>query len=123
MGSLFIIMTIVYIGLDKGLLLLIRDEPYISTLQVELAADDPKQIPLYRISKPLVGIWGGGAKAFAATELNRHSRRYFHVSVLNIIKTYDGEEGYEVMTKIINRYPVGPCPDDFFKTEFEIKFW
>lgn len=48
-------------------------------------------------------------------------RRYIHIKVVNIIKSFDDQGD---MTVELNDYPVPKCTEDNFKSnDFEKKYW
>ena len=68
------------------------------------------------MSLPLLGIFSGGDKPFDAVDFNEESRKYFHVRVKNVIKTYDDAGKLKERSKY---YDVEPCSSSSFKTEYE----
>ena len=82
--------------------------------------DDDTKIKFIDISKPLLELWkGGDGDPFQTLELDRESRKYIHVRVNNIVKTY-GLDG--MMTAKDNYYPVVQCKSSFFTKPFEQKY-
>ena len=57
---------------------------------------------------------------FKKIALDYESRKYIHVSVNNVIKTYDNETKEETVT--VNKYPMELCSLDIMKSEYEIMF-
>jgi len=71
------------------------------------------------MAKPIFTILEGGSEdPFQTVELNEESRKYIHVRVNNIIKTYI--QGDEI--KIPNYYDVVRCSNEFMTSDFEKNF-
>jgi len=68
--------------------------------------DDDTKIKFIDIGKPLFEMWKGGeGDPFQTIQLDRESRKYIHVRVNNVIKTYENGQ----MTMKENFYPVVRC--------------
>ena len=69
----------------------------------------------------MIEIWQGGnddpEKNFVLTQ---QTKRYMHVNINQIIKTYD-QLGKETVT--VNKVPVGVCPEERFVSDYEKKFY
>jgi len=56
---------------------------------------------------PLVEILNGGSvDTYKTTDLDRESRKYMHLRLNNVIKSYDSDG---VLTKINKYYPIRRC--------------
>ena len=53
--------------------------------------------------------------------LDKESRKYIHVSLDNIIKTYHPETEEETVT--INKYPIEKCSSSIMRSEYEKNFF
>ena len=53
--------------------------------------------------------------------LDKESRKYIHVSLDNIIKTYHPETNEETVT--VNTYPIEKCSSSIMRSTYEKKFF
>ena len=68
------------------------------------------------MSKPILEIWRGGEDPFDTVELDRESRKYIHVRIDFITKTYDPVTGEETRTD--DYFEVSRCKEENFNDEF-----
>ena len=67
-------------------------------------------------TQPMFQIWHGGNKMKETVELDVDSRRYIHVTLKNIIHTYNSDGD---LIKTIVPSKVTQCSQELFKTDFE----
>ena len=70
------------------------NDPYVNSLEKGMTFEndnDKVYVIDEKVSKPMLGLWEGGMSPFGAVKLDRESRKYIHVRVNNIVKTYDKE--------------------------------
>ena len=66
------------------------------------------------MAKPIFTILEGGSEnPFQTVELDKESRKYIHVRVNNIVKTYD-EDGE--MNKTNNFFDLSKCQENFMSS-------
>ena len=79
-------------------------DPHLSSTTIGKDRYESKR-HLFKDVKPILEIWKGGeGDPFQSIELNRDSRRYLHVRINNIVKTYDNIT--KEQTKTNNYYPL-----------------
>ena len=91
-------------------------KPYINSLEKGMTFEEDNEkvfVAQTGVSKPMLGFWDGGISPFSAVTLDRESRKYIHVRVNNIVKTYD-KDGEQTVTE--NFYKLDECTEDNFKT-------
>ena len=74
------------------------DEPYIRQIKSDLK-NSTEKVQYKDVSKTILEIWEGEGNnpddLFNTVRLDRNSRKYVHIQVKNMIKTYDKNQNYE----------------------------
>jgi len=65
-------------------------------------------------------VLNGGDTPFQTLELNRDSRRYFHLSVVNADEFIEEETGK--VKEQISKHNFVSCSDKYLKTDYEKKY-
>ena len=69
----------------------------------------------------MIEIWKGGKEdSEGSVPLDADSLPYIRINLKMITKTYD-ESGKESIA--VKKSRVGPCPESFFKSDYEKKFY
>ena len=95
-------------------------DPGIESLEVTFE-NDAGRIYGNQTSLALIEIWqGGNDNPEKTVRLDRDTKRFMHVNLKQITKTYDsnGDERVEV-----RKVPVGLCPEKVFTTPYHKKFY
>ena len=114
-----------YFIVSELLIVVKYEAPYKNT-EIENLKNTTEKIKMIEMSKPIFNIYEVKENMnmddrFESIELNEESKKYIHVQVNNIVKTYDSNS---VMTKTINKYNLTRCSENFFtKTDFEEEFY
>ena len=119
------IVVMYFVGV-KLKLMIGYDEPVMNSLTNEFDVNDDKKHALTSrdMSIPLVVLMEGSGNTedeiMKQLPLDRDSRQYIHVTVLNIIKTYDKQENESVA---VEKYPLEKCSRKMMETPYELEFY
>lgn len=122
--STFIVkLGLLYIAIDRGHQMLWQLDPNISTLNkgYDYHEHQNDTVPIGDMSKTMLYIFKGeGDSPWDTVPLNKESEQYVRVNLINRINSYNKAGEKETENKI---YKAEKCSEEFFKTEFESKFY